>query len=412
MTDPRAAVVRWVVDREDRLATCVQINALHDLAGGVIVVHRRPGSRGLAHDLLGALGKHRHGLGWPTEPRAWPLADLWVIAESVDHIVVYGAHRLTADDLDRLTQTAVRARARLWLVTRIFGQAEHDHRAELSELLAIAAPDARPYTLQEHIDERSATFCVDEDFVSFRTGCWRALGVGALRDVEEHLASVIDQVTRWLARHPDGNRWQAGALLEQLLSNARDQDEVIIVLRAMQLAYFRHGQLLDCDTRALCDASRLIINPRRGDEQAAALRGISAPDLVALGALTVCTPLDSHRLAALRVESIDDHGAHVTSGDSRYALPAAFRGLVCAQKLSRQRAATQPSDALFVDAVGGACAPHRIRELARSAREDCLAGREPRHVDDTAGRHLGGLLRIRSLRRARHDDVPGRVPAG
>lgn len=411
MTD-LAGHVRWVIDREDRLVTCVQINDLHDLSKGVIVVHRRPGSRGLAHDLLGALAKNHHGLGWPaSEPRAWPLADLWISAEAVRDIVVYGAHRLTEDDLVRLTQIATNARARLWLVTRVAGQADLRHRAELEDLLAIRAPEPKPYTLQEHIDARRAMLCADEDFLTVRLACWRELGADALRDVEERLASVITEVGRWLAHDPDPDRWQTGALLEQMLSNARDQDEVIVVLRAIPLAFFQHGQLLGCDTPALSDATRLIINARCGDEQAAALRRISAPDLAALGALTACTPLDSHRLAELRLESISDDRAQVVCGDVRYDQPAAFRGLVCAQKLSRQRTGAQPQDALFVDRTGSACPPRRICELAGRAQEHCLAGRVPRHVDDAVGRHLGGLLSIDLLRRAQHTDAPVRLPA-
>lgn len=411
MTDAGGHVL-WVFDHEDSLVTCVQINDLHDPAHGVVVVHRRPGSHGLAHDLLGALGKDHHGLGWPGEPRAWPLADLWVAAESVQHVVVYGAHRLTTDDVNRLTEMMAARHGHVWLVTRIAGQAEIRWRPALEDLLAIGAAQVKPRTLQEHCDAQRTMLCADENFLTFRARCWWLLGPATLRDVEENLAAVIATTERWLTRHQEPDRWQIGALLERLLGDARNQDDVIVVLRAMQIAFFGHGQLLSCNTPALCDSSRLIINARRGSEQAAALRRICAPDLAALGALTACTPLDSHRLADLRLDSISADGTRVVCDDSDYQLPAEFMGLVRAQQLSRQRMRAQPPDALFVDRTGGACPPRRIRDLARRVQEHSLAGRVPRHVDDAVGRHLGGLLSLEQLRRAERDDAPVRLPAG
>jgi len=411
MTDP-VGRVRWIFDHEDSVVTCVQINDLHDPADGVVVVHRRPGSRGLAHDLLGALGKNHHGLGWPGEPRAWPLADLWLAAECVQHLIIYGAHRLTTDDVNRLTEIVARTRGRLWLVTRIAGQVDIRWRAALDDLLALGAARVKPHTVQEHRDAQRTMLCADENFLTFRAGCWWLLGPATLRDVEERLAAVIAATERWLTNHEEPDRWQTGALLERLLGDARDQDDVIVVLRAMQIAFFQHGWLLSCNTPALCDSSRLILNARRGGEQAAALRRVCAPDLAALGTLTACTPLDSHRLAGLRLDSIVADGGRVVCEDNHYELPAAFRGLVRAQQLSRQRMGAQPPDALFVDRAGNACPPRRIRDLARRVQEHCLSGRVPRHVDDDAGRHLGGLLSLEPLRRTERDDAPVRVPAG
>ena len=93
--------VRWVVDQDDSLKTRVAINELYDLASGVIVVHPRPTTRRLAHDVLVALTKDFRSPGWPGgPPRAWKLARLWLAAEHIRHVVVYGAHRLRDDDVE------------------------------------------------------------------------------------------------------------------------------------------------------------------------------------------------------------------------------------------------------------------------------------------------------------------------
>lgn len=146
MTD---ADVRWVVDHDDALHTRIAINDLHDLAAGVIVVHPQPATRRLAHDLLVALSKDFRSPGWPTSPpRAWKLAELWLTAEAVGHVVVYGAHRLTADDLQRLSNAAARSRAKVWLLTCSPDQACRAQRSSLARLLT-ACGSARPLEVGE-----------------------------------------------------------------------------------------------------------------------------------------------------------------------------------------------------------------------------------------------------------------------
>lgn len=286
---------RWVLDRDDRLPTCLAINALHDPAAGVVVMHRSPQVRGLGHDLLAALGKTHDALGWPaSEPRAWRLAELWLAAAPVDELVVYGAHRLADTDVDRLTRAADRARARLWLVTRVRDQALADNaRGSLRELLALNRGGPRPQTIDDRRHAARPTLCADADFLSFRARCWWLLGGPTLHQVEARLEAVMTATADWLVDRPEPGAGEAGALIEQLLLDCRDSGDVVVTLRAMQLAFFDAGWLLGCETRTLCDMARPLTNTRRGPEQAYALGQISAPDLAALGALTACTPTAS-----------------------------------------------------------------------------------------------------------------------
>lgn len=406
MTD---ADVRWVVDHDDALHTRIQVNDLHDLAAGVIVVHPQPATRRLAHDVLVALNKDFRSPGWPTSPpRAWKLAELWLTAEAVRHVVVYGAHRLTADDLQRLSDAAAVSRATVWLLTCSPDQACRAQRSGLARLL-IACGSARPLAVGEiAASSRPAVVCAAADFLTFRASCYRLLGLGTVRAVDERLSEVMWRVQRWIGeRRAHPNRWDAGALLEQLLGDARDQEDAVIVIRATQLAFFEQGYLLSLDAATICDATRLILNQPANDAGAAALRRMTDPALAALGALTACTPLDSQRLAGLRMHSVDDHGEHITLGRVSYDVPVAMRGLLRAQLVHRTGQGATPDEELFVDRAGGPCTPRRIRDLAQKVRRHSLAGRTPRYVDDRSAWHLGLLLSVDRLRRS----IPSYVAA-
>ena len=406
MTDPD---VRWVVDHDDALHTRIAINDLHDLAAGVIVVHPQPATRRLAHDLLVALNKDFRSPGWPTSPpRAWKLAELWLTAEAVGHVVVYGAHRLTADDLQRLSNAAASSRATVWLLTCSPDQACRAQRSSLARLLT-ACGSARPLEVGETApSSRPAVVCAATDFVTFRASCYRLLGLGNVRALDERLSEVMCRVQRWIGeRRAHPNRWDAGALLEQLLGDARDQEDAVVVIRATQLAFFERGYLLSLDAATICDATRLILNQPANNAGAAPLRRMTDPALAALGALTACTPLDSQRLAGLRLHCVDDQGEHVTLGRVSYGLPVAMRGLLRAQLLHRAGQSATADEELFVDRAGGPCTPRRIRDLALKVRRHTLAGRAPRHVDDRSVWNLGLLLTVHRLRRA----IPSHVPA-
>lgn len=395
MTDH--ARVRWILDHDDSAHTRARINDLHDLLAGVIVAHVRPGARRAGHDLLAALDKDPDAAGWPSGAQAaWRLAELWLGAEQSTDLVVYGAQRLHPDDLTRLTGLTGATGATLWLVTSNHVDATVPGR--LADLLALApSSQARPPSRSGPVAASPAV--VRDDFVTFRAACWRRLDLTARRAVDDRLVAVMDAMHGRLAACRDLDRWQAGALLEAQLSQAIDQEDAIVVLRGVQLACFEAGYLLQADTVAICDASRLIINARRAPAQAAALRRLTDPVLAAIGALTACTPLDSHRLAGLDLGSVDGDGSHVRTRDASYDLPTAFGGLVRAQRCARQRVGARTDQPFFADRHGARCTPRRIRDLAQRAHQLTLVGRTPRHVDDRRGRHLGDVLTIHPLRR-------------
>lgn len=409
MTD---AAVRWVVDRDDALRTRVAINDLHDVSAGVIVVHPRPTTRHLAHDVLVALSKDFRSPGWPGgAPRAWKLAGLWLAAEHVRQIVVYGAHRLTADDVQRLTTAASGSGATIWLLTCSAEQARRAPHTSMPLLFAACSRNRAPDPGEKIAPSRPGVVCTDADFVTFRASCYRLLGLASVRAVDERLSDVIWRVQCWIdERRTRLNRWDAGEKLEQLLGEARNQEDALVVIRATQLALFDRGYLLSLDAATICDATRLILNKPSGDSAANALRRMSNPALAALGALTACTPLDTQRLAGLRLDHIDEQGAYVELGRVRYDLPAAMRGLLRAQMLDRLSHNAAPDETLFVDRAGARCTPRRIRDLAQNVRRHSLAGRTPRHVERSVW-HLGELLTVQRLlrgsaKRAAAADLP------
>lgn len=399
MNDPD---VRWVVDHDDALHARIAINDLHNLAAGVIVVHPQPATRRLAHDLLVALSKDFRSPGWPGSPaRAWKLAALWLTAEAVRHIVVYGAHRLTESDVQRLTDVSAEPGATVWLLTCSPAQATGPQRSNIARLLAVCGRAPLSELGVPTAARRAAVVCAATDFVTFRATCYRLLDLGTVRALDERLSELMWRVQGWISErcaHP--TRWDAGALLEQLLADAYDQEDAVVVIRATQLAFFEQGYLLSLDAATICDATRLILNKPADDAGADALRRMSDPTLAALGVLAACTPLDTQRLAGLRLHSVDDHGESVTWGRVSYDVPEAMRGLLRAQLLDRAGHGAAAKDEVFVDRAGGPCTPRRIRDLALRIRRHTLACRTPRHVDDSSVWDLGLMLTVDRLRRA------------
>lgn len=392
------AGVQWVVDPDDSLATRVAVNELHDLTAGVIVVHPRPTPGRLAHDVLVALTKDFRSPGWPgAPPRAWKLAGLWLAAEQIRHVVVYGAHRLRHDDVEQLV-AASGPRATTWLLTCSHEQARGSARATLASMFAACGSDKAPDPGEKKAISRPTVACADADFVTFRASCYAQLGLGLVGAVDDRLSDVIWRVHCWIdERRTHLNCWDTGDKLEQLLGEARDQEDAIVVIRAMQLAFFDRGYLLSLDAATVCDATRLIFNQPSGDPAANALRRMSDPALAAIGALTACTSLDAERLARLCLNRVGDQGAYVENGRTRYDLPAAMRALLQAQVLDRLAGNAALEDTLFVDRTGAPCTPRRIRDLAQRVRCHTLAGRTPRHVERTTW-HLGMLLTVHRLR--------------
>lgn len=393
------AGVQWVVDQDDSLATRVAVNQLHDLTAGVIVVHPRPTTRRLAHDVLVALTKDFRSPGWPgAPPRAWKLARVWLAAELIRHVVVYGAHRLRDDDVEQLV-AASGTGATTWLLTCSQEQARGAARATLAGMFAACGTDQAPDPSETKAITRPTVACAEADFVTFRASCYAQLGLGLVGAVDDRLSDVIWRVHSWIdERRTHLNRWDAGDKLEQLLGEARDQEDALVVIRAMQLAFFDRGYLLSLDAATVCDATRLIFNQPSGDPAANALRRISDPALAAIGALTACTSLDTERLARLDLNRVGEEGAYVENGRTRYDLPASMRALLQAQVLNRLAENAALKDTLFVDRTGAPCTPRRIRDLAQSVRCHTLAGRTPRHVERTTW-HLGMLLSVHRLRR-------------
>ena len=410
MTEPE---VRWIVDHDDALHARIQVNDLHNLAAGVIVVHPQPATRRLAHDVLVALDKDHCSPGWPGSPEpAWKLARLWLTAEAVSHIVVYGAHRLSARDIERLTEAAAGPGATVWLLTCSPGQATGRQRSSIARLRVVCGVAPQRAVGDTAPARRAAVVCAATDFVTFRATCYSLLDIGTVRALDERLSELVWRVQGWIGeRRSRVTGWDAGDLLEQLLADACDQEDAVVVIRATQLAFFEQGYLLSLDAATICDATRLILNKPADEAGAAALRRMSDPALAALGVLTACTPLDTQRLASLHLQSVDEDGGVVTVGRVRHDVPEAMRGLLRAQRLDRAGHGAAADDGLFVDRAGGPCTARRIRDLSLKIRRHTLACRVPRHVDDSSVWHLGRLLAVDRLRLV-PAHAAARLPAG
>lgn len=131
------------------------VNALHAPDRGVIVCHPSPRARSsgsLWADVLLALGKAPRGPGWPRSRfSALELANTWLRAQRIRHVIVYEADRLARAPLAELEELMDRVGATLWLVfadpARLAGLRDHLH----IEIHDCVAPEGQP-SLRESSD--------------------------------------------------------------------------------------------------------------------------------------------------------------------------------------------------------------------------------------------------------------------
>lgn len=113
------AAVSWVWDAADDAACMQALLERHDLDGGRVVCHPRPGATWpvLIEDLLRALGKHPRALSRERRGKDGErLLKAWLRAEPVTELVVLRGHLLDPPLLGRLAGLATEVGMVLWLV--------------------------------------------------------------------------------------------------------------------------------------------------------------------------------------------------------------------------------------------------------------------------------------------------------
>ncbi|MGW6396199.1 hypothetical protein ACWFR1_38165 [Streptomyces sp. NPDC055103] len=133
--------VTVLLDPGDDAAVTRAALAAHAPAAGFVTVHPTPGTtsdRYFAHDLLAALGKPAHLLGFPdSRAPVWEAATAWLAAIPATRLTVLRAHLLTRTRLQRLLDLRAFTGAHLVLVC---------HRSRPTAALRDALTDV-PHTL-------------------------------------------------------------------------------------------------------------------------------------------------------------------------------------------------------------------------------------------------------------------------
>ena len=362
------ARLHLVVDPSDLPEHTTFIQSLHDQGERRIVCEIRPDGRGsldwLAAAVLRGLGKKsdRAGTGRNAQV-SWRRATAWAAAADLQHLFVSRAQLLTRRDLQALIDLAVLADCDLWLIQQSerpprqvrdalneiplrcwsfeqFRRHWAEAAAETEQPAKTKAKTAAPKT------RRTVSYSElpADEFPTFLATCEELLPAKQFHDVESDFERAFRETTTWLkrAKQPDTD---AHAFVIALLENRQTRPEMIVALRAAQVAFFHQRLLLKADIDRLLAQRAAMIDDKRSDDVAEAVATYASTSHAA--AATICffqRDPTLRKAAALTVGDIGADGSLV-NGE---AVPDPLRVPLRAQRLMRLLDGAAESEALFV----------------------------------------------------------------
>ncbi|MEJ7786751.1 MAG: hypothetical protein WKF96_18265, partial [Solirubrobacteraceae bacterium] len=362
-------MLRIYEDPDDRLGTVVQINCLANREAGVIVGHAPPpGLReALPQDLLLGLGHRESAKLWPrTAGPAWTLARAWMAGFQVGHLIIYGAWRLT----DRLVEILREIAAVDGVVVSLVNLATM--RERLPPTLAGLRVDPVSLLLDEVHASRLSVDCRSPgdgvripdtlpplppaDITCFRTECQ-----GCVEDRELWLrfAEFFDSLTDTLSRQI-GDAQSVDRILELLeeqLRQARGGNEVLVRVRAFQIAALLTGWHVRVPLRDVGLASAMALNTATANHQDWPLAANVEPQAQAIAALALATRRAVEQLSAATMGDID---VEIETFDDQPIAPA-LRPAIRAQIWMQRRRGRGEADPLFCTKNGKPLRVNTIR---------------------------------------------------
>lgn len=347
-------MLRVFEDPDDRLDAVVQINCLANRQAGVIVGHAPPGGfdEALPQDLLVALG-HRRGAGhWPrTAAPAWRLARAWMAGFEIQHLVIYGAWRVTDKLAGILLDLSASDGIDVSLVNLV------TLRSSLPS--ALAALNVEPVSVL--IDETTIQSRSTEPTVTSPARlpdglpplppadvtCFKAECKGSIEDQElwfrfrEAFDAFTDSAFIELdgVDHPD----RVLDLLEDELRRARDGNDLLARTRAFQIAALRAGWHVRIPLRDVALAIAMALNTAPANQLDWPLPSDVTPQPQALAALAWATRRSPSDLSRVRIGDFDRHCT--TCGEDE--VPAALRPAIRTQMWMRRRQGGTDDDPLL-----------------------------------------------------------------
>lgn len=318
----------------------------HDLRAGVVVIQPVPGVASLqqlGEELLLALGKALVGVHpRPPATKLWSLAEVWMAAERVRHLVVLGSDRLAAPLWETLQRSARVAGRQLWLVVDGAGPAaKHLHcLGEPVRVLTLAEALAElPAPVRSATQLKTTSVLPSDDFFTFRASCRDLLEPELFKDVDATYRRAFADTLKWYGSrsHPESHR--VAEYLSKLTAEARNPAEALVRLRAAQAACVRRGRLVRLLPQPAADPDRWAYPaPRlvKGD-QAFRLRRVWSPQVACILVLASVLVMPSTLITGLTLDSVAPAGDHVSADGRRWAIPPQLQAPIRAQVLDRRR---------------------------------------------------------------------------
>jgi hypothetical protein len=246
---------------------------------GPLWVEVRPGlhrMHTLAGDILAALGKNRDIAGkGRNEHQDIAHAIAWLRAHNISDLVVVDAQRLHPKILGSLSRLAASAEVELWLLHRpprtdAFVLSLSRRGPDIAEIDDVPRPT--PRAPMSPTPSAALPAVPADEFVSFRAAYQRAL--------DDEQAARVEQRFLTTARHchkrfaADGATEKTVAtLVHHIVNPAPDDPELVVDLRALQVAAWDHNLYVKIDMpRLLNSEERPRIPTARADGGLAAYR--------------------------------------------------------------------------------------------------------------------------------------------
>lgn len=371
------------VDRLDRMSTAGEVLGLGDRSRGIVTVQAAPAAfrAQLPRDVLVALGVDPDASDWPKVPqRRWPLARAWLAGFCITELIVYGAWRLTPQDVERLVQinadgvnvscvTTRGLRRRLPVALRRLSPQPLE---ELLDRLAACPRTPAAPTQVAHVGTRVPPL-PPADVFSFIPECIHTLRSG---DDEREVMYVY----RRSAADGDDYLRRRGCtreavldLLERSIRESTGGNDLLVRLRAAQCAAFGQGWLVDVPLRALGPIAALATDTAPSSHPDWPLPGASHPRLQAAAALAFAMGSVDLNLTTVSIRHVDSDAAQVAGVDIDEHLRPAIRALRHLRRHSEGAPDASPDDVYLFARTKGPPQAWALREQLGAFYPQALA---------------------------------------
>lgn len=362
----------------------------------------------LAEDLLACVGVRDDVSGAGRNAHDdWELVPIWMLSYGINQLLVLDAHKLDAYATDKLIELAGVADLQLWFVT----DPSIDDDAEMLDVL-----DAWPHTTVGEADFREMWLngtddtpassndepdhdpLVDvetlpsSDAFTFQADCRRMLEADTFESVDQLYTETRDDALAWLDEQAPVEEHELAAWVVDRMHHHPTVAHMLVVLRAVQAACFRHRHYVKAELDALLGSADSIPDAAaKSPVTYQRLRAYRQPYRPATCTLAAAR-LDIDTIRRLDVADISDDGRHTTVEIPEPGIP-----FLKAAKLERLINGAADDDPLF---VGSDSERARIRRLTYALTDPisevgvALVGRQVDRRRPTADRwlHRHGLV--------------------